>query len=447
MIPSRHRWTHPKIRQGIELVLEGLRECDEPPLSAEGYRSLVAELGRLRGRDLFLPYLSSGRGCGARVRLADGRSVLDLALGIGVHFFGHDDPDLIRTALEAALEDTAMQGNLQMGTVLLELLELVIASAGGRLRHGWIANCGSEANEIALKIIRQRRAPASEIVAFRSCFHGRTIVMAEITDRAEYREGQPLRETVHYLPFYDHADPGSADRVLARLRELLAARRGRIACMVFELVQGESGFRTAPREFFEPLMRECHDAGVAVWVDEIQTFGRTGELFAFEKLGLRSYVDVVTIGKLLHCAATLYTEEYNPRPGLVSGTFAGSTVGLAVGRRIVERLLHEGFLGADGRIARLGTTAEARLLRLADDIGRERVRTIDGVGAMWALELASADHADVQRLVRRCFDAGLLLYYGGTGPYRLRLFLPATLDDADLDEAADILGRCLRDPG
>src|ERR1051325_308277 len=120
MIPSRHRWTHPKIRQGIELVLEGLRECDEPPLAAEGYRSLVAELGRLRGRDLFLPYLSSGRGCGARVRLADGRSVLDFALGIGVHFFGHGDPDLIRTALEAALEDTAMQGNLQMGTVLLE---------------------------------------------------------------------------------------------------------------------------------------------------------------------------------------------------------------------------------------------------------------------------------------------------------------------------------------
>jgi 4-aminobutyrate aminotransferase-like enzyme len=80
-------------------------------------------------------------------------------------------------------------------------------------------------------------------------------------------------------------------------------------------------------------MGECRDAGVAVWVDEIQTFGRTGEIYAFHQLGLDDYVDVVTIGKMLHCAATLFTAELLPDPGLVSGTFAGSTVRLAVGRR------------------------------------------------------------------------------------------------------------------
>ena len=447
MIQPRQRWTHPKIRRGIELVLEGLREtaADDERMTSADYGKAVAELGRLRGRELVLPYLSSGRGDGSRVRLADGRSLLDFALGIGVHFFGHADPDLVRTALEAALEDTAMQGNLQMGTIGAGLLDLLLANAGGRLRHGWIANSGSEANEIALKVIRQRQAPAAEIVAFRGCFHGRTIVMAEITDRADYREGQPLRETVHYLPFFDCHQPQRARAALVQLQDLLATRRDQIACVMFELVQGETGFRTAPREFFEPLMRECRTAGVAVWVDEIQTFGRTGELFAFETLGLGPYVDVVTIGKMLHCAAALYTEEYNPRPGLVSGTFAGSTVGLAIGRRIVERLLTEGFLGPDGRIARLGRLAEERLLRLAQDLGPGRIRAVDGVGAMWALELASIGHADVVKLLRRCFEAGLLVYYGGTDPYRLRLFLPALAAESDLDAAVDILGRCLRE--
>jgi acetylornithine/N-succinyldiaminopimelate aminotransferase len=338
-----------------------------------------------------------------------------------------------------------MQGNLQMGTIVPELLDLLLANAGGRLRHGWIANSGSEANEIALKIIRQRQAPAAEIVAFRGCFHGRTSVMAEITDRPDYREGQPRRETLHYLPFFDHQEPQRARAALIQLQDLLATRRDQIACMVFELVQGETGFRTAPREFFAPLMRECQTAGVAVWVDEIQTFGRTGELFAFEKLGLGSYVDVVTVGKMLHGAATLYTEEYNPRPGLVSGTFAGSTVGLAIGRRIVERLLTEGFLGPDGRIARLGRLAEDRLRRLAHDLGPRRIRAIDGVGAMWALELADVDHADVLALLRRCFDAGLLVYYGGTDAYRIRLFLPATLTEGHLAEAIAILHGCLRE--
>jgi 4-aminobutyrate aminotransferase / (S)-3-amino-2-methylpropionate transaminase / 5-aminovalerate transaminase len=446
MLRSPQRWTHPKIQQGIALILEGLADPagEAERLASAEYDALLADVAELRGRPLVFPYLSCGRGQGARIRLADGRSVLDLVLGIGVHFFGHSDPDLLRTAIEAALEDTAMQGHLQMGTSVPRLLSTLLANAGGRLRHGWIANSGTEANETALKIIRQRQAPAAEIVAFRGCFHGRTSVMAEITDRPDYREGQPRRETVHYLPYFDGREPQRAPAAHTQLRDLFRARRDQIACMVFELVQGESGFRTAPREFFEPLMRECRTAGVAVWVDEIQTFGRTGELFAFQKLGLASYVDVVTVGKMLHCAATLYTDEYNPRPGLVAGTFAGTTVGLAIGRRIVERLLAEGFLGPYGRIARGGAFAEDRLRRLARDIGDRRVCAIDGVGAMWSVELAAASHGAVLTLLRRCFDAGLLLYYGGTGPYRLRLFLPATISEPEIDEAVDILESCLR---
>jgi len=42
------------------------------------------------------------------------------------------------------------------------------------------------------------------------------------------------------------------------------------------IVQGEGGFRVAPACFFEALMQRCHSAGVAVWLDEIQTFGRNG---------------------------------------------------------------------------------------------------------------------------------------------------------------------------
>jgi acetylornithine/N-succinyldiaminopimelate aminotransferase len=429
--------------EGIRLVLEGVAG-NRPPLSREEYDRAVAELGELRGRPLFLPSLSSGVGRGARVRLADGRWVLDLALGIGVHFFGHGDADLVRTAVAAAVEDTIMQGNLQMGLAQRRLLSLLLSHAGGRLRHGWIANSGAEANETALKIIRQKKQPATEVIAFRGCFHGRTTTMAEITDRPEYREGQPRRETVHYVPFYDARDPRSGEHAVVELRNLLEARRGRIATFVFELVQGESGFRIAPREFFAPLFEECRRADVAVWVDEIQTFGRTGELFAYQKLGLADLVDVVTIGKMLQCAATLFRDELRPGPGLVSGTFAGSTVGVVVGCRIVERLVTKGYLGPGGRIDELGRSMATRLDRLARDLGPERVRGFEGVGAMWAVEPAAADHESVVALVRRCFDAGLLVYYGGAGErFRLRLFLPATITAEELEEAFGILRRCL----
>ena len=108
--------------------------------------------------------------------------------------------------------------------------------------------------------------------------------------------------------------------------------------MLFELVQGEGGIHTAPREFFVALMERCRRAGIAVWVDEVQTFARTGELFAHKTLGLESYVDVVTAGKALQGSAVLFRRAYNPKPGLIAGTFAGASVGMAVGARIIERL-------------------------------------------------------------------------------------------------------------
>ncbi|MEN8195909.1 MAG: hypothetical protein ABFS30_05245, partial [Pseudomonadota bacterium] len=34
----------------------------------------------------------------------------------------------------------------------------------------------------------------------------------------------------------------------------------------------------------------CREAGLAVWVDEVQTFARTGELYAFRTFGLEDLV-------------------------------------------------------------------------------------------------------------------------------------------------------------
>ena len=64
-------------------------------------------------------------------------------------------------------------------------------------------------------------------------------------------------------------------------------------------------------------MQRCRQHGILVWVDEIQTFGRTHELFHFQQLELGEYVDVVTIGKLSQVCACLYTAECNPKPGQI----------------------------------------------------------------------------------------------------------------------------------
>ena len=434
--------SHPKFQQGIDLILDALTELQADTRAVpDGYGHQLQRVAQLRGRPLFFPYIGSGIGRGAKVRTLDSRWLLDFAIGIGVHFFGHGNPDLVRTALTAAASDVVMQGNLQANTEYGDLLEALLSRAAPCLTHGWLSLPGAEANENALKLVRYRHQPAHAVIAFRRCFHGRTTTMAEITDRPDYRKGQPTRERVFYLPFYDAENPNSTQETLTALREILDQNPGLIATCIFELVQGESGFRTAPREFFVPLMETLKERGVAVWVDEIQTFGRTGELFAFQRLDLAEYVDVVTVGKLLQNSAVLFRKEYQPDPGLISGTFAGSTVGMAVGRRIVEKLVSENYLGPEGKIAKIEQHTQEGLARLQTDLSGS-LRAVSGVGAMWAFEPAKASHEGIKTFLQECYRNGLILYYAGVGegPYRVRMFLPGgVLSEDELNEGFDIL--------
>ena len=78
------------------------------------FDELAAMMAKSRGRGLYYDYISSGLGNGALVELIDGSVKWDMINGIGVHFFGHSEPELVRAALEASTGDTVMQGHLQM---------------------------------------------------------------------------------------------------------------------------------------------------------------------------------------------------------------------------------------------------------------------------------------------------------------------------------------------
>jgi acetylornithine aminotransferase len=436
-----------KFERGLRLMIESIVELQSSAIATQSDAAMMqaelAELAILRGRPAFYPYLGSGVGRGARAMLVDGRWVLDFALGVGVHFFGHGNHDLLETALRAAAADLTMQGNLIFNREYHALMKTLLAFAPPGMDHCWLALSGADANENALKMVRQKRDGRPGLIAFRGCFHGRTCAMAEVTDRTDYRIGQPVTFPVHYLPFYNRNEPRSATVALNALREIIRRDGDRIASFVVELVQGEAGFVTAPREFFVPLFDECKRAGIVVWVDEVQTFGRTGELFATTRLDLADYVDVITIGKLLQGSATLYRKSLAPDPGLVSGTFAGATVAMAVGRRIIEKLTGEGFFGPHGREIELEKVTREHLEHLVRK-HPDAISQIDGVGAMLAFRLGDGSLDATRAFIRRCFDQGLALYYGGHESACIRLFLPAGCLTADeLTDAFTILDRCI----
>lgn len=435
-----------KFEAGLRLILEAVGDAardGRAPLSADAMRAELEKLARMRGRPAFYPYLGSGVGRGARTMLADGRWVLDFALGIGVHLFGHGDPDLIAAAVRAAASDLVMQGNLIFNREYGALMEALLRHAPAGMENCWLALSGADANENALKLLRQKRNGRPGVIAFSGCFHGRTSAMAEITDRPDYRVGQPATFSVHYVPFYDRNDPDSIEKSLAVLRATIRRDGERIAAFIIELVQGEAGFVTAPREFFVALFEECRRAAIPVWADEIQTFARTGELFATDALGLADYIDVITVGKVLQGSAVLLRREFAPDPGLISGTFSGATVAMAVARRIIERLVEGGMFGPEGRERELEQLTREHL-RVLGERHPGMVSSIDGVGAMLSFRVSDGALSTTRAFIQRCFEAGLVLYHGGHEPACVRLFLPAAvLTNDELAEAFEILDRCL----
>jgi 4-aminobutyrate aminotransferase-like enzyme len=408
---------------------------------------LMDQTNKVRGRPLFYPFIGTGAGHGAYVEVIDGSVKLDLINGIGVNIMGHSHPRVTAAAIRGALADVVMQGNLEPGMQYASLGKKMVelASKNSRLKHCWFATCGTMANETALKLARQKHSPARFIMAMENSFAGRSTMMAEVTDNAAYRQGLPRYEEVLRIPFYDKNDPQSSAKALAKMKEHLQNHPKDISVFVFEPMLGEGGFKYAPRDYWVPMLELCRANNIAIWMDEVQTFMRTGELFAFETIGIGDYADIVTVAKTLQTGATLYTEQYNPQPGLIAGTFSGSSTSLAAGEEILDIITGEGYLGPNGKIAKIHQEFVGMLNRLNETTCKGQLRDAGGLGLMVAVTPLDGSKDSVTKLLFTMYKNGLIGFSAGHDPYRLRFLIPAIIESKDIELAGKIIEKSIQE--
>lgn len=445
----------PRVAQAKRLMLDALAEHQHSltgirlsrPDRTVSYEQAIRQFGEMRGGDLYYPYLGSGIGHGALVELADGSVKYDMISGIGVHYFGHGHPSVVSATLDAAISDLVMQGNLQQDREALDFtrMMLVQGNAGGaKLGHCLLTTSGAMANENALKIVFQKKQPAARLLAFAHCFAGRTLALAQVTDKAAYRVGLPAMLAVDYVPFLDSAFPRkSTAEALAVLKEHLTRYPKQHAAMILECVQGEGGYHVGSREFFLPLLQELRRHGIAVIFDEVQTFGRTTRPFAFQHFGLDEFVDVATVGKLTQVCATLFTAEFKPQPGLISQTFTASSSALFAGRAIVRALVDGGYFGPEGRIQQIHDWFATRL----EAISQRHpgwIRGPWGLGSMIAFTPLDGSADTVKRLLRALYDNGVIAFLAGSAPARIRFLPPVgALTEQDAQNVCLVLERTM----
>jgi 4-aminobutyrate aminotransferase len=396
--------------------------------------------------------VSLTHGKNAEVWDVDGKRYIDFVGGIGVLNLGHCNPRIVSAICEQAQRMTHYAFNAAPHVPYQQFIERLAAFVPVSYPvSGMLTNSGAEAAENALKIVRGHTGK-SAVIAFDGAFHGRTLATLNLNGKvAPYKQKVGvLPGAVYHLP-YPSVDNGvSTADALKAMERLFSVEIDvdEVACFIIEPVQGEGGFLALDVEFAQALRRLCDEKGIVLIVDEIQSgFGRTGQRFAFSRLGIEP--DLLLLGKSIAGGVPLGAVvgrkalmDTLPKGGL-GGTYSGNPIACAAGLATLDEM-------SDANLAQWGeqqaTVVQARYDRWKAQGVSAFLGRLTGVGAMRGIEL-SADGkpgtAQMAQLLESARRRGLLLMPSGKSRHIVRLLAPLTIELDVLNEGLDILEQCL----
>jgi 4-aminobutyrate aminotransferase len=397
--------------------------------------------------------LSLSHGRNAEVWDTEGRRFIDFVGGIGVLNLGHCNRRVVEAITRQAGQLTHYCFNAVPHLPYQQYIERLAAFIPVSYPvSGMLTNSGAEAAENALKIVRGATGRTA-VIAFDGAFHGRTLATLNLNGKVTpYKQKVGvLPGPVYHLP-YPSADNGvSCAEALKAMDRLFSVEIDidDVACFIVEAVQGEGGFLALDIEFAQALRRLCDEKGIVLIVDEIQSgFGRTGERFAFSRLGIEP--DLILLGKSIAGGVPLGAVvgrkalmDALPKGGL-GGTYSGNPIACAAALATLDEMTDANLAAWNSLQA--GMLAERyqdwQERKLSPYLGR-----LTGVGAMRGIELLTPQGkpatAQLAQLLELARNNGLLLMPSGKSRHIIRLLAPLTTEAHILSEGLDILERCL----